>query len=211
MQLRKCDSKWLMLFKLIVLFSTNTVFSELAWADNEKSSALTSTSRGGWQYFVKKDDFTNESICVISKTFKNSNPVGVESEKTLQIKGYSEFLKMVAFEFYEKEEVKSYDPEFGMINKGPYTPWPELTKNADIKIGEEVFDGHIGVSKSTAKDVFTRGVWERSTPYLALRKPFHLSSHEDDLQVRIEGEIYTVPKPLFQRFKTCIELQGEPS
>ena len=159
---------------------------------------------GDWKYFVNKDEFTNEVQCVIEHKKVTSNSNGVDREKSVQLQGFPEE-ELLALFLLEKERVKAYDPEFGMINKGPYTPWPELTKNADIKVGDKVTEGYIGYSQSTADDQFTSGIWKRKTLYAARKDFLDNTTSGDDLKLRIESVIYEVPRTIFTRFLKCIE------
>lgn len=201
MNLVKCKpAAYFLVIGLPALFA----FSHVNAQQNSDNPIWSSLSRGNWNYFANKDDFTSEIQCALrhSKETENSR-IGISTKQSVQFQG-SPGKPLMSLFYEEKERLRAYDPEFGMINKGPYSPWPELTRNADIKVGDRVSEGHLAYSRSTANDQFTSGVWERKTHYIVQSKFFDNMELSDELKFRVEGTVYEVPKPVFARFLECI-------
>ena len=199
-------------FLLLIAFGAILGCANQQNTSNSRTSTSTQpTNIVKWEFEKETDDFTEKQTCVVRHIKEYSSDIGISNRRVLSITGApNQKSSALSITFDEKERVRAFDPDFGMINQGPYTPWPRLSQNADVRVGDVVDQAFLVRSNSEARDVYTSGVWERFTEFSLPGKLVFEAGEGETLSVRIKGTIYKAPLSKFQQFKGCLagELQN---
>jgi len=196
----------LRVFLLLIVFGTTLGCANQQNSSNYRAAkSPPSTNTVKWEFEKETDDFTEKKTCVVRHIKEYSSDIGISNRRVLSIKGIpGQMSSTLSLTFDEKERVRAFDPDFGMINQGPYTPWPRLSQNADVRVGDIVDEAFLIRSNSEARDVYTSGVWERFTEFSLPGNLVFDANEGEILSVRIKGIVYKAPLSKFEQFKGCL-------
>jgi hypothetical protein len=173
---------------------------------NSQYNSPSFTENRTWDFNLFTDSFTEKKECRLSYEYRYDENIGIHKKTLLLIKAAipNKSPGTISVSYNESERVASFSKMFGKINYGPYTPWPRLNINADIKLGDKVSQAYITSSDSTAEDQYTSSVHKRLSTYEFGYDFLKNASSEQTFSLRLNGIIYTVPQNEFQSFINCI-------
>ena len=174
--------------------------------NNTTSYAPSYTENSAWNYWLFVDDFTGKKECRVSYEYKYDESIGIHKATTLLIKAPipKNSSNTVSISYRESDRASSFNKMFGKINHGPYTPWPKLNKNADIKLGTKVSLAYITNSESTAEDLYTSSVHRRHTNYEFGKVFFNGVLQNQSFSLRVNNIVYAVPQKEFDSLISCM-------